>query len=120
MITFLLVPIGSQAQWDLLGNNTTDEAINFVGTLDDEDLRFRTDNTFRLGIKGSNGWLGLNTTAPAGRFHQRHGDFIVETSLSVDANADFWLSKVQLLFFQSLAAWSCANSHQMCVLPPYF
>jgi hypothetical protein len=88
LISFLLVPIGLQAQWDLLGNIGTDEATDFVGTLDDEDLRFRTDNTFRLGIKGSTGWLGLNTTAPAGRFHQRHGDFIVETNLVVAANGD--------------------------------
>ena len=77
-----------QVPWDISGNGGTNDALNFVGTLNSQDLRFRTDNTFRLGIKGSNGWLGLNTTTPAGRFHQRHGDFIVETNLLVNEDGD--------------------------------
>ena len=88
-IIFWIAPFGMLAQqWDIAGNMSTNDAINFVGTLDGQDLRFRTNNTFRLGIKGSNGWLGLNTTAPAGRFHQRHGDFIVETNLLVNEDGD--------------------------------
>ena len=36
--------------WKLLGNLGTNDAVNFVGTLDNQDLVFRTDNTERLRI----------------------------------------------------------------------
>jgi len=63
----------AQSPWVLLGNLGTDPVIDFVGTLDDEDLRFRTDDTFRMGITGVSGFLGLNITNPSSLFHMNNG-----------------------------------------------
>ena len=72
IITLLIfsLPIAMNGQeWLELGNSGTNETINFVGTLNTEDLRFRTDNQFRMGIDGISGFLGLHTTNPTSLFH---------------------------------------------------
>lgn len=63
--------IGSTS-WRLDGNNGINEAVNFLGTTDAKDLRFRTDNQFRM-IIDKNGRLGLgpDLLVPANHFHQK-------------------------------------------------
>lgn len=63
--------IGSTS-WRLDGNNGLNEAINFLGTTDAKDLRFRTDNLFR-GLIDKNGRFGLgpDILVPANHFHQK-------------------------------------------------
>ena len=45
---------GSRDAWELLGNTGTDAALNFIGTTDNEELVFKTNNTefTRLTTKG--------------------------------------------------------------------
>ena len=68
----------AQVDWSTLGNNALDATDNFVGNTDGADLRFRTNNTERLTITGTNGWLGVNTMAPLSRFHLLDGNFLLE------------------------------------------
>ncbi|MDQ3111739.1 MAG: hypothetical protein M3R17_17760 [Bacteroidota bacterium] len=55
------------AGWTILGNAGTVAATNFLGTTDAVDLVFRVNNTERMRIVSSNGFLGINTTAPTAR-----------------------------------------------------
>jgi len=45
--------------WSLLGNSGTDPAVNFLGTTDAADLRFRTNDTERMRIAAT-GNVGVN------------------------------------------------------------
>ncbi|WP_289660847.1 beta strand repeat-containing protein [Flavobacterium panacagri] len=54
----------SPNDWHLLGNAGTDPATNFLGTIDNQDLSFRTYNTERMRI-ASSGNIGIGTAAPA-------------------------------------------------------
>jgi hypothetical protein len=58
--------------WRLQGNLGIDPAIDFLGTVDAEPLRIRTNNQFRAVID-ENGRFGLgpDITAPANHFHQK-------------------------------------------------
>jgi len=49
--------------WKLLGNQTTDTAINFVGTTDNRGLTFRTNNIRRMTIN-TDGNVGIGTVIP--------------------------------------------------------
>lgn len=62
---FLLPALLCAQDWSLTGNSGTISGTNFIGTTDAVDLRFRTNNTDRLFI-GSNGFVGIGTTAPIG------------------------------------------------------
>jgi hypothetical protein len=77
LLSVICIFTSAQTSWDTNGNSGTDPATNFIGTTDDEDLRFRTDNTFRMGLTGADGFLGINTTTPAARFHMVDGAFVV-------------------------------------------
>jgi hypothetical protein len=53
--------------WKLLGNAGTNAGTNFLGTTDAADLVFRTNNTERIRTLGSNGKVGIGTSAPTMR-----------------------------------------------------
>ena len=65
--------------WGIAGNTGTNPTTDYVGTTDNRDLRFRTNNTFRMGITDA-GWLGLNTTNPSALFHMDQGNFLITGS----------------------------------------
>jgi hypothetical protein len=52
------------AQWAITGNATTNPTTNFVGTTDNVDLVFRTNNTEKVRIQSS-GDVGIGTTSPS-------------------------------------------------------
>lgn len=52
------------ANWSLTGNNGTDSATNFIGTIDGQPFTIKTDNAARM-IIGSNGNVGIGTTTPS-------------------------------------------------------
>jgi hypothetical protein len=58
--------------WRLLGNGSTNPAINFIGTTDLKPLKIRTDNNFRA-IIDENGRFGLgpDIESPQAHFHQK-------------------------------------------------
>lgn len=49
--------------WALLGNTNTNPAINFVGTTDNKDLNFRTNNAIRATITAT-GEVGIGVATP--------------------------------------------------------
>ncbi len=54
---------GTSTAWDLSGNSGTDTANNFIGTTDDVDVLFKTNNLSagRLNFSNSNTAFGVNT-----------------------------------------------------------
>jgi hypothetical protein len=57
---------GGGASWLLTGNNAN--ATDFLGTTNNEDLRFKTNNIQR-GILTTNGFLGIGTASPTAQLH---------------------------------------------------
>jgi len=55
---------GGGSGWQLTGNSGTNASTNFVGTTDNTDLVFRTNNTEKMRLTGS-GSLGVGTASPA-------------------------------------------------------
>lgn len=60
--------ISTSGNWNLSGNLGTNPAINFIGTIDTNDLSIKTNNVERLRIL-SNGRIGIGTPTPAGALH---------------------------------------------------
>lgn len=72
IITATILSISISAQdphWNTDGNTGTNPNDDFVGTIDDADLRFRTDDEERMTLTGDDGWLGLGTNNPTRKFH---------------------------------------------------
>lgn len=66
-LSLVLVAIMSQLSnaqsWNVTGNSTT-APNNIIGTTNATDLDIRTNNTSRLFVKGSNGFIGIGTATP--------------------------------------------------------
>ncbi|MCW3078530.1 MAG: hypothetical protein JWO32_3139 [Bacteroidetes bacterium] len=54
--------------WNLLGNAGTNPAINFLGSTDNVDLVFRTNNTEQMRV-ATNGNVGIGTSIPNQKLH---------------------------------------------------
>ena len=52
------IPMGSEFSWRLTGNSGVDPATNFIGTVTNDPLAFRTNNEERMGIL-TNGNVGI-------------------------------------------------------------
>ncbi len=52
----------SEDDWTTLGNAGTNPSVNFIGTTDNEDLVFKTNNDEQMRIM-ANGYVGINTTS---------------------------------------------------------
>ena len=64
-VRFAYSPSGSSADaWNVLGNTGTNPTTNFLGTIDPQDLVFRTNNTERMRIL-SGGNVGIGVINPA-------------------------------------------------------
>lgn len=50
--------------WSLLWNAWTNPTINFLGTTDNQDLVFRTNNQERMRILWASGYVGIGTASP--------------------------------------------------------
>lgn len=49
-LVLLFLFFAAKSQWGLTGNSATNPALNFVGTSDNKDLVFRTNNVERVRI----------------------------------------------------------------------
>jgi hypothetical protein len=63
-----LAPAVGLTAWKLLGNASTTQATNFLGTTDNVGLSFRTNNQIRATIANS-GYVGIGTISPTVPFH---------------------------------------------------
>jgi len=57
------IGVGAKQNWSITGNSGTNPSNNYVGTVDNADLTFRTNGTERARITAA-GDVGINTTAP--------------------------------------------------------
>jgi hypothetical protein len=62
--------------WTVNGNSNT-TANNFLGTIDNMALRFKTNNVERLRIT-NNGWIGIGTTTPVAAL-QIKGQVVIDS-----------------------------------------
>jgi hypothetical protein len=58
----------TSGNWSLTGNTGTNPTTNFIGTTDNQDLRFRTNNADRVVIS-TDGNVGVGIVAPISRLH---------------------------------------------------
>jgi len=74
--------------WLTLGNAGTNPATHFVGTTDNVDLAFRTNNTEKMRITAG-GNVGIGTTSPAEKLHVEDGSILIEQTPSSPTTAPF-------------------------------
>ena len=82
-----LITNTDNSDWSLNGNAATDSSNDFVGTLDNQDLVFRTNNTEKVRIKSS-GEVGIGTNDPTNTLQVQgdvlfQGDFINQDMVGV-------------------------------------
>src|SRR5690606_29947063 len=53
------IPIGSEFSWRLTGNSGVNPETNFIGTVTNDPLVFKTNNSERMRILSSNGYVGI-------------------------------------------------------------
>ncbi|NTW32458.1 MAG: DUF2341 domain-containing protein [Bacteroidetes bacterium] len=87
---------GSLNAWGLTGNTGTNAGTNFIGTIDNASLGFRTDNAKRM-IIDSLGNLGIGTTEPTSRLYVKTTE-TTTVPFQIEANASSyswlgWLSE---------------------------
>jgi hypothetical protein len=75
------VGTGGTSGWGLTGNTGTTAGINFVGTIDSQDLVFKARNTEAMRINHNNGGVGIGSTAPTNKL-DIVGNFSVRNTVS--------------------------------------
>ena len=55
------IRLNTESSWSLFGNSNTNPSINFLGTLDDNDMVFRRNNIVSGKLTSSNTSFGVNT-----------------------------------------------------------
>lgn len=66
----------SSTAWDLLGNAGTNASVNFLGTTDNQDLVFRTNNTEKMRVL-ANGNVGIGLNNPTASFHVNNTSYVI-------------------------------------------
>ncbi len=72
--------------WLLTGNAGTSAGTHFVGTTDNQALRFRTNNVVRMTITNSNGRVGIGTTSPLWKLDVRSGSISTDSVYRIRGN----------------------------------
>lgn len=90
--------------WNLLGNAGTVPTTNFLGTTDNVDLVFRTNNTEKARIL-ANGNVGINTSLPRGKFDVLNGDAYVADNVFAAGNFNVGRSAT-LIFADNLRPYT--------------
>ena len=70
-----------RSTWNSLGNSNVDSQHGFLGTNDNTDLKFRTNNVDRMVVK-NDGKVGVNLNNPIGRFHVNTASVTTDTYIS--------------------------------------
>jgi hypothetical protein len=73
-----------QGSWSLQGNSGTNPALNFIGTIDNQMVKFKTNNTEHLRMTAA-GRFGFNSVSPMGTYYPYHR---IEIQDSTGLNSD--------------------------------
>jgi len=101
---------GPKTDWSLTGNTGTTAGTNFVGTTDDQDLRFKTQGTDRLNLSNTTGQLqsyyagaaatpaySWNSDPDTGMLHPAVNELSLSTGgtegMRIDANSNVGIGK---------------------------
>ena len=71
--------LAGSAVWLVTGNGSTDPTTNFIGTTNNVDLVFRTNNVERMRLTSS-GSLGLGVSAPTQKLEVRDGNILLSNT----------------------------------------
>jgi hypothetical protein len=58
-----------QNAWSIMGNSGINPSTNYLGTSDNTNLSIRTNNTERIRVNATNGYIGINTNSPQEMLH---------------------------------------------------
>lgn len=115
---------GDNENWKLLGNTSTNPTNNFVGTIDGQDLQFRTNNLNRMRIMNSTyPTVGIGTTVPVTNLqgnssvlHVHDGGNSVGSQLILSTHSTANASRVGSMFF---AATQAVNERRSAGIESY-
>jgi len=93
-LIFAVTGFSQVPNWSTQGNAGITPSADFIGTLDEDDLRFRTDDDPRMVLTGDNGWLGLHTMGPLAPFTIFGGDVLWYNNRVVDVGVLTPLARV--------------------------
>lgn len=74
--TYALNVVNPNTYWNLIGNSGTNPVSNFIGTIDNTDLVFKTNAVERMRLL-ANGKIGIGITAPTAGLHVVGNDGVV-------------------------------------------
>jgi hypothetical protein len=81
----------SSPYWSLAGNSNA-SASSKLGTTNLVDLKLYTNNSARLTILGSNGFVGIGTTAPTSRFTVNSATSTSPVRISINGSTKLYMS----------------------------
>ncbi len=77
---------GGDNNWSRNGNTGTIPGTNFIGTLDEKDMVFKTNGTERLRLT-KDGWIGIGTTTPQAALHVK-GQVVIDSLQAGNLSTD--------------------------------
>ena len=78
--------LAANNNWSLFGNTGTNTTSNFLGTIDNKDVVFKTNSFERMRIT-KDGWIGIGTVIPKAALEIK-GQLIIDTLTIGDINTD--------------------------------
>ncbi|MFZ5553000.1 MAG: hypothetical protein ACOZCO_07780, partial [Bacteroidota bacterium] len=84
--SWIRIANGNNNDWSTTGNTGTTPGANFIGTTDNKDLVFKTNNDEQMRID-ANGKIGVNTSAPANLLHiaDGAGDVLIDRGVAINS-----------------------------------
>ncbi|MBX7242193.1 MAG: tail fiber domain-containing protein [Bacteroidia bacterium] len=98
---------GIQGAWNLTGNSGTNSSVNFLGTTDNQNLVFKTNNTTQM-IVTTQGRIGINPVTPLGLYYPYHR---IEIQDSNGLNSDIVIRTASAGGFNGVPAWVSMKSN---------
>lgn len=96
-----------QGDWNLQGNAGTNPSLNFIGTTDNQMVKFKTNNTEHLRMT-TGGRFGFNSVSPMGTYYPYHR---IEIQDSTGLNSDIIIRTSSSSGSSGVPAWVSMKSN---------